>query len=415
MSNSLAVAMVTATITRLLRNAIQAEFSTTFNVSTGRPHRNGEEAQAGEITGSGATVNLFLYQVNPNLSWRNNDLPTRTSSGQLMQRPVAAIDLHYLLTFYGDDDALEPQRLLGITVSALHTTPVLTREMITATKASLAGGDLALLAASDLDEQIDVVRLTPHCFDLDQMSKLWSIFSQNAYALSVAYLASVVLIEAPITPQVVLPVREGLVYATIFKHPYIETVRSESGGAIIAGSRVVITGSNLRSDLTRVRIGSTEIEPLAVSDTLVTFAIPYLGVRAGVQPVQVTHPLMLGDPPTQRPGAESNAAAFVVAPTITGTNLREPPPDPRTLSVGVIPAVGKRQKVRLLLVQAATSQSFQLEALPPADPNVPQATVDFDVTGLPAGTYLIRVQVDGAQSLLESDASGNFISPTVTL
>ena len=68
-------------------------------------------------------VNVFLYQVTPNAAWRNADLPTRRANGDLIQRPQAALDLHYLLTFYGDESLLQPQRVLGSVVRTLHCGP----------------------------------------------------------------------------------------------------------------------------------------------------------------------------------------------------------------------------------------------------------------------------------------------------
>ena len=50
--------------------------------------------------------------------------------GNWRSRPQAALDLHYLLTFYGNEAQLEPQRLLGSVVRTLHARPVLTRQQI---------------------------------------------------------------------------------------------------------------------------------------------------------------------------------------------------------------------------------------------------------------------------------------------
>ena len=47
-------------------------------------------------------MNVYLYRVSPNPAWRNQDLPTR-ARGPIVDRPLTAIDLHYLLTFYGDE------------------------------------------------------------------------------------------------------------------------------------------------------------------------------------------------------------------------------------------------------------------------------------------------------------------------
>ncbi len=55
-------------------------------------------------------VNIFLYQVSPNVAWRNADLPTPRADNSLLHRPQAALDLNYLLTFYGEDTTLDQQR-----------------------------------------------------------------------------------------------------------------------------------------------------------------------------------------------------------------------------------------------------------------------------------------------------------------
>ena len=52
----------------------------------------------------------------PNAALRNSDLPTRNHRSVVVQRPTCALDLHYLLSFYGDDSKLEPQRMLGAVV-----------------------------------------------------------------------------------------------------------------------------------------------------------------------------------------------------------------------------------------------------------------------------------------------------------
>jgi hypothetical protein len=49
---------------------------------------------------------------------------------------------------------------------------------------------------------IERIKLTPLTLSLEDLSKLWSVFFQVPYALSIAYEASVVLIE-PSTPLAV--------------------------------------------------------------------------------------------------------------------------------------------------------------------------------------------------------------------
>jgi hypothetical protein len=92
MSNFLAIATVTAALRQTL-NAVAGIDVPGAEVTTMRPD---------EPTNTDARVNIYLYQVTPNAAWRNADLPTRRNDGGLVQRPQVALDLHYLLTFYGD-------------------------------------------------------------------------------------------------------------------------------------------------------------------------------------------------------------------------------------------------------------------------------------------------------------------------
>src|SRR5574337_2008951 len=103
MSNFRAIATVTATLVVEVLQAAATAAVPGASVTMSRPDSAGGGAPS-------ARVNLYLYQVTPNAAWRNADLPTRGSEGQLAQRPRVSLDLHYLLTFYGDEGQLEPQR-----------------------------------------------------------------------------------------------------------------------------------------------------------------------------------------------------------------------------------------------------------------------------------------------------------------
>ncbi len=194
MSNYLAIATVTATLRELLQEAaVQAVPGA--DVTTQRP----ENAMAAGNNKAG--INVFLYQVVTNPALNNASEPTRNVTGQFLRRPQVALNLHYLLSFQGADAELEPQRLLGSTVIALRTQPVLPRAAILR-----AVQTNAFLAQSDLADQIEAVRFTPFDLSLEELSKLWSVFFQVPYVLSIAYLASVALLEAEVTPIVVKPV-----------------------------------------------------------------------------------------------------------------------------------------------------------------------------------------------------------------
>ena len=156
MSNFLAVATVTAALQRLLEQPVAADVPGA-KVTTDRPDTLSSPPTE-------PTVNLYLYQVVADPAWRNQDLPTRRADGSAVQRPQAALDLHYLISFYGDESELEPQRLLGSTVRTLHARPVVTRPLIQGV-VDAAGAATnpkhPSLATTDLGDAVEVVRVCP--------------------------------------------------------------------------------------------------------------------------------------------------------------------------------------------------------------------------------------------------------------
>ncbi len=432
MSNFLAVATVTAVLKDIVLAAARRDVTgVEIGVSTRRPDSTPDDMPA-------HGVNIFLYQVTPNAARRNDDLPTRRADGTLVTRPRAALDLHYLLTFYGDEAAFEPQRLLGGLVRTLHAQPLLSREQI---RRTLSSGAYPSLATSDLAEAVDMVRFTPQAVSLDDLSKLWSVLLQTPYDLSIVYQASVVLIEDEAPTQAALPVRDRTVTVVPFRRPAIDAIRSQTApGApiladvpILAGDRLVLDGRDLQADDVTVRVGGLLATPAAadVTATQVIVAQPP-GLLAGVQPVQVVQRLALGTPPIPTPRASSsNVAAYVLHPTVTGalTPISSRVVDGVTLwtadlEVTFTPPAGVHQRVAVLLNEyhaPADRPAHAFSYYPPLphpapnpnDPTTPALTQRL--TDVPAGTYVLRVQVDGAESPLTPDADGRFAQPQVTL
>lgn len=187
MSNYLGPATVTAAMKLMLSQRIAEDISFGFKVTTLRPDEI--PTASDEVS-----INLFLYQVTPNTSWRNHDLPTRSGRGPLVQKARLAIDLHYLITFSGKDGDLEPQKLMASTLHILHQQPVLSRSWI---DHAIKHADYqGILMGADIGQEVEQVKFTAQPFSLEEMSKLWSIFLQTPYRLSVAYIASVVFVEA---------------------------------------------------------------------------------------------------------------------------------------------------------------------------------------------------------------------------
>jgi Pvc16 N-terminal domain len=118
------------------------------------------------------------------------------------------------LSFQGNDVELEPERLLGSVVRALHARPVLTGPVIQ--RVTQAG---TILAGSNLAEGPELVKFTPLPLTLEELSKLWSVLFQTPYSLSIAYQGSVVLIDGAEAPEPAPPVREPVVSVEPFEVP----------------------------------------------------------------------------------------------------------------------------------------------------------------------------------------------------
>jgi hypothetical protein len=198
MSNYLAIATVTAALRDILQDATAVVPGAI--VSMKRPEQLITDGP--EKTG----VNVFLYQVVPNPAWVNADLPMRGPDGQLVQRPLVGLDLYYLLSFYGSELFLEPQQLLSSVVLALHARSTLTPEII---RTAIANN--SYLAQSDLLNQVERIRFGPVNLTLEEFSRLWSVFFQVPYTLSVIYRASVVLLDVAEPIPVVKPVLERVI------------------------------------------------------------------------------------------------------------------------------------------------------------------------------------------------------------
>ncbi|MEU6703545.1 DUF4255 domain-containing protein [Streptomyces wuyuanensis] len=219
MSNALAFATVTQALALLIASNLGPENDIAVKVETRRPPTEPPTEP---------TVNVFLYQSTPNPSMRHTDLPTRASDGTLVKRPAAPWDLHYLISAYGEEAELVGQRLLGSVVRTLHEVPVLPLEFI-----ELAA-ERPYLAGSDLARSPQRVRFSPTVMDIDETSKLWGMLHQTPYTLSVAYQASLVLVEGRGSPVPARPVERRTVRVAPFGAP---------GAPVPPGGRPVATAA----------------------------------------------------------------------------------------------------------------------------------------------------------------------------
>jgi hypothetical protein len=206
---------------------------------------------------------------------------------------------------------------------------------------------------------------------------------------------------------------------------------------IVVGDTLYLRGHQLMGDASYVRIGEMQITPAEVTNTQVKFKLdmppfPAESLRAGVQGVQVVQPAMMGTPEAEHVGNESNVAAIVVHPAVVpgATPVSNHVVDGVTLctddiSLDFTPRVGVRQRVVLLLNEynppsnrPARSYRFEVPFTPPSPSDTSVASIVHRVVDVAAGQYLVRVMVDGAESLLDPGPDPDnpfFENPLVTI
>lgn len=404
MSNYLAIATVTAALQQVLQDPVK---NAVGGATVGFNRPNGKNNGT-----TSPVVNIYLYRVTPNAAYRNVDLPTRRPDGTLAKTPLAALDLHYLFTFSGNDGDLEPQRMLGAVASTLEAQPLLSTQNIQA-----AATEYSFLVGSGLDSQLERIKFTPTALTLEEFSKLWSAFFQVEYSLSMAYQASVVLILSEgATAQESLPVQARNVYVLPFQQPVITQVIVQGAASqpILPTSTLAIQGSQLLAPSTVVRLGNLVVTPPTVTENAIILPVP-AGLQAGVLGVQVIQQLQIGTPPQPHSGIESNVASMVLHPVIVPSSATA-----AQIVVTVSPQAQQQQRVTLMLNQAGslpagtTPAAYNFQLLPLA---ASTNTLTFPISGVQGGgtTYFIRVAVDGAESPLDLNPASPTYGPTVTI
>jgi hypothetical protein len=394
MSSATAIAATTATLRNLLANEIpkRDDELSDLEVTTQPP----DLARKGVTK---AQLNLFLYQTAINAGWRNVDLPHATRPGERGVPPLP-LNLHYLITAYGraenDNDAVS-HRVLGGAMSVLHDNPVLARSAI---RTALTGNDVA--------DQFETLKISPLTMSLEEMSKLWTTF-QTQYRISAAYEITVVLIDSLTAAKSALPVlrqgeRDRGPVAFAGHAPSLTAARPPRGQpAFRLGEDIVLAGNRLSTGDTVARFNSARLTaPIELSVSS--------GERAGEITVHIAdapddpNALSRWTPglytagllvkPADAPALASNELVIALAPRIT-LSPATTPAGTVTLTVNCSPRLVAHQRVLLIV---ADRQVPPDTVATPADTSQP-STLTFVVPDLAAGTYTVRLRVDGVDSI----------------
>lgn len=386
MSNSLAIAAVTGALRARVFNRLGGP-----QVTVAPPDR------APQVV-NGDHVNLFLYRADMHPTFRTAD-PPGTSSGETPE-PLLPLILHYLVAAYSDDEEAAHE-LLGGAMLALHDRPILGGDEIrTATAAGLAGSDLHL--------QLERVKISFEALSQDDIAKMWTAFA-TPFRVSASYQVSVVLIDNPTPGAAPLPVltrgpqdRSPVSQPDpVPPFPTVTAVAYAVPGqpAALPGETVTLSVRNLptvalTAHLRHLRLpAATATIPVpapAAGATEFAVDLPAANLPAG--------PWALALATQAGPGTPTNEVPFAVAPATTAVAAAAAGGGRTTVTVTAAQPVLVGQQAAVLVGDR------QLAA-----PLLTANTANVAVTAvLVAGTYKVRLRVDGVDSDIVDRATGGF-------
>jgi hypothetical protein len=418
MSNSLAVATVTATFGAHLARFVDEQGVPGARVTTLHP---GTAA----LRDGDPLVNLYLFRVARNAFVSNQDLPTRTAEGRPVARPTARIDLDYMLTFFGDDTRLETHRLLGGVVAGLHAEPALDRPLIQATIAQTPW-----LAGSTLGDRTAPVTISPVNLPPDVMARIWSEFVNQPYQLTVLYTAAAVGLDVPVEIAPSLPVRSiGLDIRPASPLAVRGVVDAEHPDLpVAAGCTLAIRLADPGRPGYRVFLnGIPAVKVQAKRDAFghACLTLPLTKEQPGLTVGRLSVLVQRTAADGRTIIARSPDLPVPVLPAIAGTPAYDTAR--RTVTVHLPLPIAARQPSALLLFPMQPASPTGAGRKPGSDDGAPASvriplppaeqptdTLAFPVPDDLHGTYLAIVQCDGLQSV-PGYAAGHYVSPLVEI
>jgi hypothetical protein len=220
-------------------------------------------------------INLFLYKVAENPFLKNQDWQVRPGSPGRLAPPPLSLNLSYLLTAYAPNDALAgnatSHAMLGEAMRVLHENPVVPHDYL----------------VTGLEAAREEIRIMSAPLDLEDMSRIWSTFSQP-YRTSSPYVVSVVQLDALPESERDLPQRVRTVgvpdVLAPFAPPVVTTMTPTTAPA---GTPVTFTGEHLAGWRADVRVtGGVVVQGLELTGDSFTATIP-TAAEPGFHPVKV--------------------------------------------------------------------------------------------------------------------------------
>jgi hypothetical protein len=389
-------------------------------------------------------LNLFLYRVTENGYLQNQEIPGRGSASGYGHPPLS-LNLHYLLTAYGNQeipanggsvfDDLDAHVLLGSAMRVLHDIPIVTDELT-----SMRPPSGTIILHESLRDAYERVRLSLEPLTLEDVTKVWTALALR-YRLSAAYVVNVVQIESrrprsfpkpvgePIDPRIPPlpsdpPSPGPWVTALTIAVPTIEEVRvrrfltgQESTMPVArVDDTLILRGTNLAGPSTRVVFGDLSVPASLATPTLTEVSVPDNAIAGGgaippdrqLQPGVRTVRVVTRDPSVPGSTFTSADAVFMVVPWVDETLVGYTPGPPRVLDVQgsrLLPAGSGGETVigRVTVPRAAYDPaSSPTHLFMPIPPTLPCRGVQVvvsdplpDPVPIGVGTHELRIDIDG--------------------
>jgi hypothetical protein len=210
MSASTAIGMVSESLRNLLVGEMR--LVPAVNVTVLAPDEPGGDRR----------INLFLYKVQENASLKNLDWQVKRGDPTQLVPPGLALNLFYLMTSYAPNDPqlgnVAAHEILGEAMRVFYEHGIVPPEYLT----------------DGLQDAKEQVRIMLNTLDVEELSQVWSTFTQP-FRLSVLYEISVV--ELDMLPERELPMPRRVQRVGVpevrspFHPPVVERITPGSGSA----------------------------------------------------------------------------------------------------------------------------------------------------------------------------------------
>ncbi len=402
MSNFLAFASVTATISYILEEVNKDVPGIKI---TARPLDTLDSQNP--VNG----LNILLHYVTPSPAVGSIDFLMKNSRGDVINNPSLTLDLHYLVTATAsENNDIVAQQILASAMRILNEHPVLGREIIRNAVKNKEG-----LESSDLADQVENVELELEALSIDELTKIWSRFPNTNFRTSVAYTATVVLLESKIiqAPSIIRSIVFG--QAAQLKSPIIDRIEpmvlEHSPNA-----KIMILGSNLKGTATTIEFDDgVIIQPkndADLSDSKIVVNVP-TNLRPGISRIKVIH--KLGPEidsvrsAEKRQALASNLLPFVLTPRIITPRQGKIIPGSEVI-IEFEPPIPTNQDVIVLLGDREFPAILIKTSYAGEDSNISnKASFNISEDVLP-GVYPLRLRMGSVESLLVIDENPR--SPT---